>query len=104
MSDPELGVQLVFIPEEYGGMGGGAYDSYRVCESLARKDIGLGTAVFATQLGSVRSWSARPRSRRGVARRDRREGDHLRRDGATEPEAGSDLARADHDRDPDRQR
>ncbi len=25
MSDPEtLGVQLVFIPEEYGGMGGGA--------------------------------------------------------------------------------
>ncbi|MGB8382855.1 MAG: hypothetical protein WCG47_16680, partial [Dermatophilaceae bacterium] len=30
MSDPEqLGVQLVFIPEAYGGMDGGAFDAYR---------------------------------------------------------------------------
>ena len=28
----ELGIQLVFIPEEFGGMGGGAFDVYRVCD------------------------------------------------------------------------
>ena len=40
MSDPmTLGVQLVFIPEAYGGMDGGAMDSYLVCEAMARKDI-----------------------------------------------------------------
>jgi alkylation response protein AidB-like acyl-CoA dehydrogenase len=27
-----LGIQLLFIPEQYGGMGGGAWDVYRVCE------------------------------------------------------------------------
>src|SRR5439155_23768054 len=52
MCGDELGVQLVFIPEEYGGMGGGAFDSYRVCERMARTDIGVATSVFATFLGS----------------------------------------------------
>ncbi|MEM1334909.1 MAG: acyl-CoA dehydrogenase family protein, partial [Actinomycetota bacterium] len=53
MSDPnQLGVQLVFVPEAYGGMDGGAFDSYRICEVMARHDIGLATAVFATFLGS----------------------------------------------------
>ena len=42
MCGSELGVHLVFIPEEYGGFGGGAFDSYRVCERLARVDIGVG--------------------------------------------------------------
>jgi len=38
MSDPEqLGVQLVFIPEIYGGMDGGAFDSYRICEVMVLK-------------------------------------------------------------------
>ena len=52
MCSDALGVQLVFIPEEYGGLGGGAFDSYRVCERMARLDIGLATSVFATFLGS----------------------------------------------------
>jgi alkylation response protein AidB-like acyl-CoA dehydrogenase len=43
---------MVFIPEAYGGMDGGAFDSYRICEVMARRDIGLVTAVFATFLGS----------------------------------------------------
>ena len=30
-----LGVSLLFIPEEYGGMGGDAFDVYRVSELLA---------------------------------------------------------------------
>ena len=52
MCSEALGVQLVFVPEEYGGLGGGAFDSYRVCERMARIDLGLATSAFATFLGS----------------------------------------------------
>src|SRR5210317_1567129 len=47
-----LGIHLIFIPEEFEGMGGGAFDSYRVCETLAAVDVGVATGVFATFLGS----------------------------------------------------
>ncbi len=91
MCSDELGVQLVFIPEEYGGMGGGAFDSYRVCERMGRFDIGLATAVFATFLGSdpilmggteaqCKQWLGRI-AEEGI----------VFAYGATEPEAGSDL-------------
>src|SRR5512143_287106 len=52
MCGPGLGIQLLFIPEEFGGMGAGAFDIYRVCEELARVDLGVATGVFATFLGS----------------------------------------------------
>ena len=52
MCGPELGIQLLFIPEEFEGMGGGAFDVYRVCEELARVDLGVATGVLATFLGS----------------------------------------------------
>jgi Acyl-CoA dehydrogenase, N-terminal domain/Polyketide synthase dehydratase len=35
MCGEELGVQLLFVPEAYGGMGGAAMDVYRVCERMA---------------------------------------------------------------------
>src|SRR5579859_4893378 len=52
MCSSELGIQLVFIDEAYGGMGGGAFDLYRGCEHIARIDLGIATAVTATFLGS----------------------------------------------------
>src|SRR5664280_1436055 len=52
MCGEELGVQMVFIPEEFSGMGGGAFDVYRVCEHIAGIDLGVATSVLATQLGS----------------------------------------------------
>src|ERR1043165_7481816 len=53
MCSPEkLGIQLLFIPEEFGGFGGGAFDVYCVCEEMARIDLGVATAVLATFLGS----------------------------------------------------
>ena len=52
MCGEELGVQLVFVPEEHGGMGGSAFDVYRVCERMAAIDVGLATSVLATFLGS----------------------------------------------------
>jgi alkylation response protein AidB-like acyl-CoA dehydrogenase len=93
MSDPEqLGVQLVFIPEAYGGMDGGAFDAYRVCEVMARHDIGLATAVFATFLGSDpivvgATDEQKDRWLRAIAERGL-----VFAYGATEPDAGSDLA------------
>lgn len=91
MCSDDLGVQLVFVPEAYGGMGGGAFDSYRVCEVMARRDIGVATAVFATFLGSdpilvgatedqKKQWLGRI-AEQGI----------VFAYGATEPEAGSDL-------------
>jgi alkylation response protein AidB-like acyl-CoA dehydrogenase len=74
MQSDELGVQLVFLPEAYGGMGGGAFDIYRVCERMGRIDIGLATSVLATSSVRTRCWSAPPRSRgrSGWARSPRR--------------------------------
>jgi len=92
MCGPGLGIQLLFIPEEFGGMGGGAFDIYRVCEELARVDLGVATGVLATFLGSdpiifggtynqKKLWMTRI-GQEGL----------LMAYGATEPEAGSDLA------------
>jgi len=52
MMGPEIGLQLVFIPEEYGGMGGGARDCCVVTREMAKICLGVGTAFFAVQLGS----------------------------------------------------
>ena len=87
----ELGIHLLFIPEEFDGMGGGAFDVYRVCEKLARVDIGVATGVLATFLGSdpiifggthaqKKEWMTRV-AEEGL----------LMAYGATEPDAGSDL-------------
>ena len=51
-SPDKLGIQLLFIPEEFGGMGGSTFDVYCVCEEMARIDLGVGTSLFATFLGS----------------------------------------------------
>ena len=92
MCGEDLGVQLVFIPEEYGGFGGGAFDSYRVCERLARLDIGIATSVLATFLGSDPILvGATPEQRKEWLGRIAEQG-ILFAYAATEPEAGSDLA------------
>ena len=52
MLSPEVGLHLVFLPAEYGGMGGGAYDVYRLSTEFARIDLGLATAMLAVALGT----------------------------------------------------
>src|SRR4051794_36260000 len=90
-SGDELGLQLVFVPFEYGGMGGGALDVYRVCERMAALDLGLATSELATQLGSdpirVGGTDAQKRDYMTKIAKD----GVLFAYGATEPEAGSDL-------------
>ena len=91
MCGAELGIQLVFIPEEFEGMGGGAFDVYRVCEEMARIDLGVATGVLATFLGSdpIVFGGTHEQKKRWLTR-IAREG-LLMAYGATEPEAGSDL-------------
>jgi alkylation response protein AidB-like acyl-CoA dehydrogenase len=92
MCGDELGIQLLFIPEEFGGMGGGTFDVYRICEAMARVDLGLATAVLATFLGSDPiSEGGTPEQQKRWLSRIAEEG-LLMAYGATEPEAGSDLA------------
>lgn len=91
MCGDELGIHLLFIPEEFGGMDGGAFDVYRVCEVLAHVDLGVSTGVLATFLGSD------PIIFGGTYEQNKKwmtmiaEKGLLMAYGATEPEAGSDL-------------
>jgi len=90
-SPDKLGIQLLFIPGEFGGMGGGTLDVYCVCEEMARIDLGVATAVLATFLGSDPiTVGATPEQKKLWLTRIAEEG-LLFAYGATEPEAGSDL-------------
>ena len=91
--DPvKFGLHLVFIPEEYGGLGGGAYDIYRVSETMASIDLGIATAVLATFLGTDPiTVGGTPEQKQLWMGRIAEEG-LLVAYGATEPQAGSDLA------------
>ena len=92
MCSEELGVQLLFVPEEYGGMGGSAVDVYRACERLAATDLGIATSVLATVLGSDPiTVGGTPEQKAQWLGRIAEEG-ILMAYGATEPDAGSDLA------------
>jgi len=92
MSNPDkLGIQLLFIPEEYGGMGGSTFDVYLICEQMARIDLGVATSLFATFLGSDPiTFGATPEQKKKWLGRIADEG-ILFAYGATEPDAGSDL-------------
>jgi acyl-CoA dehydrogenase len=92
MCSDQLGVQLLFIPEEYGGMGGGTIDVYRVCEQMARLDIGVATSVLATFLGSDPIFFGGTPEQKREWLTEIAERGTLYAYGATEPEAGSDLA------------
>ncbi len=101
MYDPEiLGVHLLMIPEEYGGVSGGTYDIYRVCEQLARIDLGIATGVFATFLGTdpLNVGGTEEQKEKWLTRIAKEK--LLVAYGATEPDAGSDLVnlrtRAEH--------
>ncbi len=92
MCGPGLGIQLLFIPEEFEGMGGGAFDVYRVCEELARIDLGVATGVLATFLGSDPIIFGGTYDQKKLWMTKIGQEGLLMAYGATEPEAGSDLA------------
>jgi alkylation response protein AidB-like acyl-CoA dehydrogenase len=90
--DPgQIGLHLLTIPEEYGGLGGGAFDIYRVSEAMASIDLGIATGVLATFLGTDPiSVGATPEQKAAWLGALAEHG-HFYAYGATEPQAGSDL-------------
>ncbi|MBI2893143.1 MAG: acyl-CoA dehydrogenase family protein [Deltaproteobacteria bacterium] len=89
---PEIGLHLLFIPEEHGGLGGGAYDVYRVSELMARMDLGVATAFLAIFLGSDPIIvGATPEQKAKWMRRIAEEG-LIVAYGVTEPLAGSEVS------------
>ena len=90
-SPDKVGITLLFVPEEYGGMGGNTFDVYCVCEEMARIDLGVATSVLATFLGSDPiTVGATPEQKKIWLSKIAEDG-VLFAYGATEPEAGSDL-------------
>jgi alkylation response protein AidB-like acyl-CoA dehydrogenase len=92
MLGPEIGLQLLFIPEEFGGMSGGARDCCAVTQEMSRICLGVATAVFAIQLGTdpILVGATEAQKHKWLGRIA--EGNTLVAYGVTEPEAGSNLA------------
>ena len=92
MLGPEIGLQLLMIPERYGGMGGGALDSCIVTREMAKICLGITTAFFAIQLGAdplmVGGTDDQKQKWLGAIA----EGKALVAYAVTEPNAGSDVA------------
>ena len=93
LADPaQIGLHLLCIPEEYGGLGGGAYDVYRVSEVMAEIDLGVATGVLATFLGTDPISVGGTPEQKSLWMGRLAEKGFLMAYGATEPQAGSDLA------------
>jgi alkylation response protein AidB-like acyl-CoA dehydrogenase len=92
MLGPDIGLQLLFIPEAYGGMGGGARDCCELTRKMAGICLGVATAFFAIQLGAdpiiVGGTEAQKEKWLGAIA----EGTSLVAYAVTEPNAGSNLA------------
>ncbi len=92
MLGPEIGLQLLMIPEAYGGMGGGARDTCAITREMAKICLGITTAFFALQLG------ADPIIVGGTKKQKQKwlgaiaEGTALVAYAVTEPDAGSNVA------------
>jgi len=90
-SPDKVGITLLFVPEEYGGMGGNTFDVYCVCEEMAHIDLGVATSVLATFLGSDPITVGATPVQKKIWLTKIAEDGVLFAYGATEPEAGSDL-------------
>jgi alkylation response protein AidB-like acyl-CoA dehydrogenase len=92
MLGPDVGLQLLFIPEAYGGMDGGARDCCAVTLEMSKICLGVATAFFAIQLGSdpLRAGGTDAQKARWLGAIA--EGEVLVAYAVTEPNAGSNLA------------
>jgi len=92
MLGPDIGLQLLFIPEAYGGISGGARDCFAVTREMAKICLGIATAFFAIQLGADPLLVGGTEQQKEKWLGDIAEGKALVAYAATEPDAGSNLA------------
>ncbi|CAB1079300.1 Acyl-CoA dehydrogenase, short-chain specific (EC [Olavius algarvensis Delta 1 endosymbiont] len=91
MLGPEIGLQLLMIPEAYGGMGGGAQDSCAITREMAKICLGITTAFFAIQLGADPLMVGGTEAQKAKWLGQIAEGQALVAYAVTEPDAGSNV-------------
>ncbi len=91
MLGPDVALHLIFIPEEYGGLGAGASDIALVSERMARMDLAVATSFLAICLGMdpLRVGATEEQKRKYITRIA--EEGLIVAYGVTEPEAGSNV-------------
>jgi alkylation response protein AidB-like acyl-CoA dehydrogenase len=91
MLGPEVALHLIFIPEEYGGLGAGAADIAIISEKMAKMDLAVATSFLAICLGMdpIRV-GATPEQKEKWIRKVADEA-LIVAYGVTEPEAGSNV-------------
>ena len=91
MLGPEVALHLIFIPEEYGGLGAGSSEVALVSEKVAKMDLAVATSFLAICLGMdpIRV-GATPEQKERYIGRIAKEG-LIVAYGVTEPEAGSNI-------------
>ena len=91
MLGPDMALHLIFIPEEYGGLGAGAEDIAVVSERMARMDLAVATGFLAICLGMdpLRVGATDEQKRKYITRIA--EKGLIVAYGVTEPEAGSNV-------------
>lgn len=91
MLGPEIALHLVFIPEEYGGLGAGASEVALISERMAKMDLAIATSFLAICLGMdpIRVGGT-PEQKEKYVRKIAEEG-LIVAYAVTEPEAGSNV-------------
>ena len=92
MLGPDIGLQLLFISEDYGGMGGGTKDCCAAIREMCKICLGIGTAFFAIQLGAEPIIVGGTEEQKTKWLGKIAEGNCLVAYAVTEPGAGSNLA------------
>lgn len=91
MLGPEVALHLIFIPEEYGGLGAGAREIAVISERMARMDLAVATSFLAICLGMdpIRVGATPEQQEKWI----RKVADEalIVAYGVTEPEAGSNV-------------
>ncbi len=91
MLGPDIALHLIFIPEEYGGLGAGASDIAVISEKMAEIDLGVATSFLAICLGmDPICVGATPEQKRKYIGKIAEKG-MIVAYGVTEPEAGSNV-------------
>lgn len=91
MLSPEMALHLIFIPEEYGGLGAGAWEVALISERMAKMDLAVATSFLGICLGmDPLRVGATPEQKEKFIRRIAEEG-LIVAYGVTEPEAGSNV-------------
>jgi alkylation response protein AidB-like acyl-CoA dehydrogenase len=91
MLGPEMALHLIFIPEEYGGLGAGATEIAIISERMAKMDLAVATSFLAICLGmDPLRVGATPEQKDKYIRKIAEEGLVVAY-GVTEPEAGSNV-------------